>query len=243
MVKVRSTNTIRINARKTDVFDLFNFRYYVGPNPYLETRSLVFDFALTDGRQPLAIAKYAAVVGDRYPHLADKAYDSYADLCASLVAEVGKLIDGLQVRRWSIKYFPYYARIGMRSLHEDTTKAIVYLVWDWLESITQDQEFSLELKLSQIQADFSKSVYGQPAVSALVRQADTLGIPNFYLETEDLTQYGYGKKQVRSRATTFDRSSSENWVFQFQKVEGQIRQKSPKISPRWGFAYYVSMAN
>jgi cyanophycin synthetase len=46
---------MRINARKTDVFDIFDLRYYIGPNPYLDRGALVFDFALTGYGEALKI--------------------------------------------------------------------------------------------------------------------------------------------------------------------------------------------
>ena len=50
MLQEKSTETARVNARKTDVFDVFNFKHYMGPNPYLETAALVFDWAVTGER-------------------------------------------------------------------------------------------------------------------------------------------------------------------------------------------------
>src|SRR4028119_2285121 len=51
---------------------------------------------------------------------------------------------------------------------------------------------------------FRRSVYGGPTVYALLHTAYDKGIPTFYLWDEGLMQYGYGKKQVRGIATTFD---------------------------------------
>lgn len=71
MVTDTSTDVIRVNARKTDVFDLFNFKHYIGPNPDLDTAACTFDFSLTGYSQPLPIDDYLANIGDRYPHLRD----------------------------------------------------------------------------------------------------------------------------------------------------------------------------
>jgi len=204
VVKARSTDTNRINARSNDVFDVFNLRYYLGPNPYLEARSLVFDFGLTQDNQPLSIERYAKFIGNYYPHLENQGYDSYATLFARVVVEVGKLNVGLYLNRWSIQQFPQYERIAIQSLHEQTTRAIVYFVWDWLEAVTQDAEFDLEPRLKQLHHIFHKSVYGGSSTYSLLQTADFLDIPNFYLWTEGLVQYGYGKKQVRGIGTSFD---------------------------------------
>jgi cyanophycin synthetase len=48
----------RLNARPADVFDLFNFHFYEGPNPYLERSALVFDLTLTGQPKPTPIERY-----------------------------------------------------------------------------------------------------------------------------------------------------------------------------------------
>jgi cyanophycin synthetase len=203
MVQEQSTDIIRINARKTDVFDIFNFKYYIGPNPYLDTATLVFDFAFTEYRDPLPIEDYIAIISQFYPHLAEQKYQLYADLFAHVVLEVSKLDMDLYLNNWSIKPYHSYVRIGIQALHERIAISVVYLVWDWFESITQDEYFSWEERLIKLQKKFRESVYGGPTVYALWQTAHQQGIPTFYLWEEGLMQYGYGKKQVRGIATSF----------------------------------------
>ncbi|NMF65705.1 cyanophycin synthetase [Brasilonema octagenarum UFV-E1] len=207
MVQDKITNTVRINARKTDAFDIFKFKHYIGPNPYLDAGALVFDFAVTEFTKPLPIEDYVSIIGDRYPHLRDQTFDSYAHLFARTVSEVGKLDMGLHLDRWGIKSYESYATISIQSLHERTTRGVLYFVWDWFEAITQHKDITFEEQLLSLQSKFRQSVYGGPTVYALLRTADTKGIPAFYLWDEGLTQYGYGKKQVRGIATTFDSDS------------------------------------
>lgn len=203
MVQDRITDAVRINARKTDAFDVFKFKHYIGPNPYLDTGALVFDFALTTTGRALVIEDYVKEISDRYPHLRDETYDSYAHLFARTVAEVGKLDMGLHLDRWSVKPYENYATCAVQSLHERTTRGVLYFVWDWFEAITQDEDIDFE-QLSTLQNRFRLSVYGGPTVYALLRTAHKKGIPAFYLWEEGLVQYGYGKKQIRGVATTFD---------------------------------------
>jgi cyanophycin synthetase len=218
MVQEKITDTVRINARKTDAFDIFNFKHYDGPNPYLDTRALVFDFELTNYTNPLPLEDYVSVIGDRYPHLSQETYQSYPHLFARTVSEVGKLEMDLHLNRWSIK--PYEndsAKIAVQSLHERTTRAVVYFIWDWFEAITQDQDIAFEEQLTNLQGRFRQSVYGGPTVYALLRTADNKGIPTFYLWDEGLMQYGYGKKQTRGVATTFDCDSHVDSDFTTRK--------------------------
>ena len=217
MVLQKSSDLVRINARRTDVFDIFNFKHYIGPNPYLDTGALVFDFAPIDSREPLPLEDYIARIGDRYPHLGSQTYESYAHLFAQLVSEVGKLDMDLHLNHWSVKPYPDLVRISVQSLHERTTREVAYFVWDWFEAITQDEDFNFDEQLVKLQNRFRASVYGGPTVYALLRTAYEKGIPAFYLWEEGLMQYGLGKKHVRGVATTFNCDSHLDSEFTTRK--------------------------
>ncbi|MEH2332343.1 ATP-binding protein [Nostoc sp.] len=217
MVLQKSSELVRINARRTDVFDIFNFKHYLGPNPYLNVGALVFDFALIDSREPLPIEDYIASIGDRYPNLRDQTYESYAHLFAQVVSEVGKLDMDLHLNHWSVKPYPNLTRISIQSLHERTTREVVYFVWDWFEAITQDEDFTFDEQLVRLQDKFRASVYGGPTVYALLRTAYQKGIPVFYLWEEGLMQYGLGRKHVRGVATTFNCDSHLDSEFTTRK--------------------------
>jgi cyanophycin synthetase len=204
MVLDISPETLRINARKSDAFDIFNIKYYIGPNPYLDTSALVLSFALTGYLEPLPIEQYISIISQRYPHLTEETYESYAHLFARTVSEVGKLDMGLHLNRWSVKACNHYAKISTQTLQARTQRAVVYTVWDWFEAITQGEDILLEEQIKNLQEMFRRSVYGGPTVYALLHTAYDKNIPAFYLWEEGLMQYGYGKKQVRGIATTFN---------------------------------------
>ncbi|MBD0385791.1 MAG: acetate--CoA ligase family protein [Nostoc sp. C3-bin3] len=235
MVLQKSSDLVRINARKTDVFDIFNFKHYIGPNPYLDIGALVFDFALIDSREPLPIEDYVARIGKdaerlverhRYRNLSDQSYESYAHLFAQVVSEVAKLDMDLHLNHWSVKPYPDFVRISIQSLHERTTREVVYFVWDWFEAITQDEDFPFDEHLVKLQNRFRASVYGGPTVYALLRTAYEKGIPTFYLWEEGLMQYGLGKKHVRGVATTFNCDSHLDSEFTTRKDDCKAFLKS-----------------
>jgi cyanophycin synthetase len=218
MVLQKSSELVRINARRTDVFDIFNFKHYLGPNPYLDVGALVFDFALIDSREPLPVQDYiASIAPHRYPNLGSQTYESHAHLFAEVVSEVGKLDMDLHFNHWSVKPYPNCTRISIQSLHERTTKEVVYFVWDWFEAITQDEDFTFDEQLVRLQNKFRASVYGGPTVYALLRTAYEKGIPTFYLWEEGLMQYGLGKKHIRGVATTFNCDSHLDSEFTTRK--------------------------
>jgi len=205
MVLQESNQTLRVNARKTDAFDIYNLRHYEGPNFYLNTSALVFDFALTRYNDPLPLAGYISAISDYYPHLQDKPYESYAQLFAWTVSEVSKLDMGLHLDRWSvIPQTHAIDKIAVQALHQRTSREVAYCVWDWFEAITQGQSFNLKDQIEVLQGVFRQSVYGGPTIYALLRTAYEREIPTFYLWDEGLMQYGYGRKQARGIATTFD---------------------------------------
>lgn len=205
----------RVNARKTDAFDVYKSRFYEGSNPYLNTAAIAFDFALTGNIDPLPIETYVAAMGEFYPHLKEHTYESYAHLFAQVAAAVNQLDVGLHLHKWSVtqrgasRSDPSGNRccLAVEALHGRTTRSVIYAVWDWFEAITQDQSFYIEDQIEVFQQIFRQSVYGGPTVYALLRKAYEKGIPTFYLWDEGLMQYGYGKKLVRGVATTFDTDS------------------------------------
>ncbi|XWK86644.1 MAG: cyanophycin synthetase [Phormidium sp.] len=207
MVKEKVYDDPRINAREKDAFDIFNIQHYGGPNPYLSTAAIVFDFDKTGDLEPVNIEDYVTEISKFCPQLKDKNYESYGHLLAETLMEVGKLQMNLHPKEWSISPYKTYQRIAVETIHARTTKAVIYFVWDWFEAITQNDDFPVEKKFKPLQEMFRASVYGGPTVYSLFRSATQKGIPVFYLWDEGLMQYGYGKKLVRGVATTFDRDS------------------------------------
>lgn len=201
---VSNTDILRVNARRTDFFDVFNCRAFEGPNLFLNSAALVFEFALTGYGEPLPLEKYIAVIGDRYPHLREETYESHAHLFARTAAEVNNLEMDLHFDGWSVTRLNNVVHVAVECLHPRTTRAVVYGVWDWFEAITQNKPFWIEDQIEVFQGLFRRSVYGGPTTYALLRTAHDKEIPAFYLWDEGLIQYGYGRKQVRGSATTFD---------------------------------------
>lgn len=205
MVQESKYNPVRVNARRSDIFDIFNIKYFLGPNPYLDRAALVFDFAIT-GDGEARLEDFISVIGDRYPHLLEESFTSHAHLFARTVSEVGKLDMGLHFNHWNIASINNNFTIAVQTLHARTQRAVVYCVWDWFEAINkgEGEDFPLKERIRELQNVFRQSVYGGPTVYSLLRAADHKGIPAFYLWEEGLMQYGYGKKLVRGIATTFD---------------------------------------
>lgn len=217
MASNQPINPEPVNARRTDAFDVFNFKFYPGPNPYLNRGALVFNFALTGHADVLPLEDYVAIISKRYPHLAEIDYEGYTHLFARTLVEVGRLDMDLHFEHFSYKSGNKFDRVAVEAIHESTSYQVAYVVWDWFEAVTQDQRYSLEDQIERLQRRFRRSVYGGPTIYALLRTANKLGIPAFYLPDEGLMQYGYGRKLVRGVATTFDRDSHLDSEFTTRK--------------------------
>ena len=207
MLSEPSAEPIRINARKTDVFDLFNVREYIGASPYLHCPAVVFDLALTGYDRPLEMEHYLAVIGEKYPKLRETEPHSHAELFARTVAEVNKLDMDLHLKGWNVIEQENFSHVAIEALHLRTTREAIYAVWDWFEAIDRGDDFDIAGEIESLQQIFRSSVYGGPTVYSLLRSANEKEIPTFYLWDEGLMQYGYGNKQIRGVATTFDTDS------------------------------------
>ena len=151
-----------VNARKNDVFDIFGFKHYIGANSYLPVGAFVFSFALSGYNDPLSLQAYVEPIAQRFPHLKTISFDSYVQLFAQTAMEVGKLEMGLRCDRYSIKTLENKDVIAIESLHEATSRGVIYAVWDWFEDISRDRSFKLDGQIEVLQKRFRRSPYGGP---------------------------------------------------------------------------------
>lgn len=190
-----------------DTFDVFNFKHYQGPNPYLNTAAFVFDFTVLENANPLKITTYLDEMGHYFPILRGLEPSSYGEMFVRIASEISTLKMGLHFDRYSVQTQENSDRLAIQSLDERTTRKVVYFVWDWLEAITHDQSLDIEEEIQILQESFRRSVFGGASLYSLLKSAYQKGIPAFYLYDERLLQYGYGKYLVRGTGTTFDSDS------------------------------------
>jgi cyanophycin synthetase len=192
---------VKISSLKT--FKITNFKYYLGPNPYLNTGALVFDFTLLRDDQPLAIQVYQQQISQYFPPLENIQPSSYGDLFIQTLGYFSQLNMDLHLKEVSRHNYPDFERLALQSLHYPTSRAIVNTLWRWLEAITQGEEFDFNHELNTLQRQFRNSVYGDPTIYSLLNTAYQLNIPSFFIWEEGLIQYGYGKYQTRGLSTIF----------------------------------------
>lgn len=208
---------VRLNARDTDAFDIFNCHHYPGPSIWLDRAAVVFDLALTGRPRPTPIGRYVEAVSSRFPHLTGMDFTDYAQLFARLAAEAGRLDIGLDVHRFAVHPRERYSRIAVQAIDRRTQHRVVYFVWDWLEAIGLGERFAYDRRMADLQQEFKRSPYGGPTTYALLSAAEARDIPTFYLRDEGLMQYGYGRHQVRGVSTTFSTDSQLDSDFTTRK--------------------------
>lgn len=186
-------------------FTCFNFDHYQGPNPYLNRSALVFDWVILGN--PLPIEQYQSVLAQAIPGWVPLLPTSYVELFAQVLAWVSRLDADLFCDRVAVTGERSRHRLALQCLDYRTSRGVVALTAEWLDAITHHQPFPLEERLQKLQAGFRRSVFGDPTVYALLQKAQEKSIPFRFLWDEGLMQYGYGKQQVRSLSTIFDRDS------------------------------------
>jgi len=204
-VKLFSEKVVNISDAKT--FKISNLKYYVGPNPYLNTGALVFDFTLLPQAQPLLIEAYHREISRHLPELKNSIFNSYGELLAETLFHFSLLDMDLHLQQVSLRHYQDFDAIALQSLHYPTSKSIVETLWRWLEMITLGENFNFLEQLTNLQQQFRNSIYGDPTVYALISTAYQLNIPSFFIWEEGLMQYGYGKYHIRGLSTIFDTDS------------------------------------
>jgi cyanophycin synthetase len=73
----------------------------------------------------------------------------------------------------------------------------------WFRSIDAGTAFDFPAVFAELQKTFDRTLYGGPTLYSLVEAGLKRGIPVQYLFEENEFQWGYGRKQIRGRSTTF----------------------------------------
>jgi len=187
-------------------FDLSHLRVYPGPNVPLAVEAVAFELSYSAGL-PLA-RLWAAIVG-RFADLAsEKPPRDFAALFARAVIEVQRLDMGLFATRWSVTAAgDDFVTVAVQYVDPDVCRRCVELVADWLRAELEGRAFDFAARYAAVLRRFLRSHFGGPTIYSLLEAGYRAGIPDFYLESEDVVQWGYGRKQLRGRSTVLHRDS------------------------------------
>lgn len=193
-----------MNYQSYSYFELSNFRYYVGPNPYLNRKAIAFDLFVEKDIASSNLDNYQEEIGKYLSGLNSQKFSDYGDLFAQTVSIVSQLDMGIHLKEFSVTRQDKGYCIAMESLHHQTLQEAIYLVADWFEAIAKNNYFNFDRRLSRIQEIFADSPYGGPTTYSILKAGYLQQIPFFFLPEERLIQYGYGKNHIKGMGTTFD---------------------------------------
>ncbi len=196
-------------------FDVRKFFVYNGPNYYLNKKALVFNIYLDpDGPE---VGFYKKSVYKEFPSLESRNPTTVIDLFASTLVHILKMDIDLFLNEYSIGEDGEDYVVAVEFFDEAAAEECVYMASEWFMSMNEDRDFDLKTKWLKLQADFDKSILGGPTIYSLVEAGLKRNIPVFFLYEENEFQWGYGKKQLRGRSTTFHTDGIKDTEFTMYK--------------------------
>lgn len=214
-----------------DNFKLSKFYFYTGPNFYLNKPACVFNLSIQDFPET---EKFLKEVETLLPKIKNARINDIVDLFAETLVLILKMDIDLYIGHYSISTDGDDYVIAVEYLDKSTTKASAFMVCNWFNAIyNNDQEFNPKLEFESLQQRFDRSLYGGPTLYSLIEAGVKLNIPVFYLYEENQFQWGYGRKQLRGRSTTFHVDSIKDTEFtMFKDMVGEFLEMCGFPTPK-----------
>lgn len=183
-------------------FHVHKFYTYTGPNFYLDRRSIVFNLSLNPEGETVGF--YEDVVFKAFPALeALPVATNVAEFFAMTVLHLMKMDIDLFIDKYAISRDEEEWVIAIEFLDEKIAVACIKLVRDWFRAIDKGEDFDIMTPWVALQGKFDRTLFGGPTIYSLYEAGLKRDIPVHFLFTENQFQWGYGKKQIRGRSTTF----------------------------------------
>ena len=194
-------------------FTASKFYTYNGPNFYLATKAFVFNLRIENPR-PLEF--YIELVKNVFPEKEFKS-DEIAELFAETLSEILKMEIDLYIGKFDVSTDANDFVIAVEYLDKKITKKAVEMLCEWFNKSTTDEWYDFKPAYVKLQGEFDRTLFGGPTIYSLVEAGHRLNIPVIYLFEENQFQWGYGKKQLRGRSTTFHNDGIKDTEFTMYK--------------------------
>lgn len=192
-------------------FKVRKFFAYSGPNYYLRKKALVFNiFIAPEGD---TVEFFQTQIAKKFPAIANKEYPFVVDLFADTLIQVLKMDIDLFVNEYSIKSDGDDYIIAVEYLDKKIAKEAAFLVSDWFRAMSNDWDFDFTAEFEKMQGEFDKTLFGGPTIYSLIEAGLKRNIPVLYYWEENQFMWGYGKKQLRGRSTTFHNDGIKDTEF------------------------------
>ncbi len=182
-------------------FEIRSLYIYSGPNYYLNRKSIVFNIYLKPKNERVDF--YTPMVLEKLPQLEANLPEAVIDLFAEAVIQILKMDINLFINEYSIQNDGDEYTVAVEFLDQYIAEDCIYFIRDWFRAMSNRTKFDFDDGLAELQMDFDTTLYGGPTLYSLIEAGLKHNIPVNYLFEENQFQWGYGKKQIRGRSTTF----------------------------------------
>ncbi len=189
----------------SNIFTISNIRSYLGPSFYLDQQAFTFDLCQ---KNPVPVDRVWPVVTAAIPALdADRVPETFDELFARTVIGLQQLDMDLFATKWTVSKQEDGSRIAVQYIDPKTCERCIRLAQDWISDIVSSRSYPFKARYEEVQKGFHKSGFGGPTIFSIIESGYRNGIPMFYLKSEDVFQWGQGRKQLRGRSTVLHRDS------------------------------------
>jgi cyanophycin synthetase len=196
---------------KRNDFSVRKFFAYNGPNFYLDRQALVFNIFIAPAGETVEFFKVEII--KQIPTFEHIETPYVIDLFTKVLLHTLKMDIDLFINKYSIGNDGDDYVVAIEYLDKYVAEDAVYLVSEWFRAIQMGKKFDFNTKFLKLQDDFGKTLFGGPTIYSLVEAGLKTDIPVFHLFEENEFQWGYGKKQLRGRSTTFSTDGIKDTEF------------------------------
>lgn len=186
-------------------FTITKRKTYLGPNAELAQQAIVLE--MTDHKGIEVRTVWPQIV-KQFPELEKEQQPaSMPELFARAVIKVQQLGMELFATHWAAHSDNGHATVAIEYVDARTAERCVDVVQHWIQHILEERSFPFKTHYDEIAYIFNKSSFGGPTIYSIIEAGYRAGIPMFYLKSEDVFQWGEGRKQLRGRSTVLSRDS------------------------------------
>lgn len=223
---------LKLKMYRENDFKVSKFKAYTGPNYYLDRAALVFNIFISPVGDSVDFFKEH--ISKVIPNAANWDTPYVIDLFCKTLLETLKMEIDLYINKYSINSDGDEYVVAIEYFDKKIAKEAVYLVSDWFYAITNDDDsFDFKKQWLDLQAKFDKTLFGGPTLYSLIEAGLKRDIPVIYLFEENQFMWGYGKKQLRGRSTTFHNDGIKDTEFTMYKdMVGDFLEKCGFPTPK-----------
>ncbi|MBN1552135.1 cyanophycin synthetase, partial [bacterium] len=182
-----------------------NKKLYLGPNTYLDQQAITLHIEFETN---MNLETLWHTISQKIPEFKDSSVPkTIGELFARTAVQVQQLNMNLFANKWTSQPENGYEVVAFQYIDPVTGDRTVDFVCDWINDIVEGREFPFKVRLTELEHLFSKSSFGGPTIYSIIEAGYKNGIPMFYIKSEDVFQWGQGRKQLRGRSTVLHRDS------------------------------------